>query len=89
VEKAMGVDGIPNEVWKYGGEKLEDRIRQFCNRVWRGEGWPEMWKEGIIIPLVKKEEKEKVEDYRGVTLMTSAYKIYVTRLAGRIRDEVE
>jgi len=30
-----------------------------------------------------------VEDYRGVTLMTSAYKIYVTMLAERIREEVE
>jgi len=30
-----------------------------------------------------------VEDYRGITLMTSAYKIYVTILAGRIRAEVE
>jgi len=89
VGKAMGVDGIPNEVWKFGGEELEVWIREFCNRVWRGEGWPEMWKEGIIIPLVKKGEGEKVEDYRGITLMTSAYKIYVTILAGRIRAEVE
>jgi len=89
VGKAMGVDGIPNEVWKYGGEELEEWIRVFCNRVWRGEGWPEMWKDGIIIPLIKKGEGENVEDYRGVTLMTSAYKIYVTILAGRIREEVE
>jgi len=48
-----------------------------------------MWKEGIIIPLVKKGEGEKVEDYRGITSLMSAYKIYVTILVERIREEVE
>jgi len=56
-------------VWKYGGEKLEEWVWKFCNKVWREEGWPEKWKAGIIIPIVKKGEGEKVEDYRGVTLM--------------------
>lgn len=37
VGKAWRLDGIPGEVWKYGGEELEDWIREFCNR--RGEGW--------------------------------------------------
>jgi len=87
--KDMGVDGIPNEVWKYGGAGMEEWIWGFCNKVWRGGGWPEKWKEGIISPIVKKGEGEKVEDYRGVTLMTSAYKIYAAVLAGRIREEVE
>jgi len=67
---------------------LEEWIREFCNGVWKGEGWLEMWKDGII-PLVKKGEEENMEDYRGVTLMTSAYKIYVTILERRIREEVE
>lgn len=36
--KAPGMDGITNEVWKYGGVKLEEWIWKFCNRVWKGEG---------------------------------------------------
>jgi len=39
--KAMGLDEIPGEVWKYGGERLERWVRDYCNEVWRGEGWPE------------------------------------------------
>lgn len=23
----------------------------FCNRVWKGERWPEGWKEGEIVPM--------------------------------------
>ena len=47
-----------------------------CKRVWREEGWPEGWKEGIIAPIVKKGEGDKVTDYIRVTLMPTLYKIY-------------
>lgn len=42
----------------------------------------------MIVPIVKKEEGERVEEYKGVVLMTS-YKIYVTVLADRLREEME
>jgi len=60
-----------------------------CNRVWRGEGWPESWKEGIIVPLLKKGTGDRVENYRGVTLMPTLYKIYVGILTERLREEME
>ncbi|XP_067214151.1 uncharacterized protein [Linepithema humile] len=78
--KAAGIDEIPAEVWKYGGEELEEWVWGFCNRVWKGEGWPENWKEGVIVPIMKKGEGEKVEEYRGVTMMPTLYKVYVTVL---------
>jgi len=36
-----------------------------CNGVWNGEGWPENWKEGIVVPILKRGEGRKVEDHRG------------------------
>ncbi|KYN18942.1 hypothetical protein ALC57_08785, partial [Trachymyrmex cornetzi] len=36
--KAMGVDRIPNEVWKYGGEEMEEWVWRGCNEVWKGGG---------------------------------------------------
>ncbi|XP_024884283.1 trichohyalin-like [Temnothorax curvispinosus] len=62
--KAISNDGIPNEAWKYGGEEMVKWIWEVCKRVWRGEGWPEQWKEGEIIPLVKKGEGREVKDYK-------------------------
>ncbi|XP_024891322.1 trichohyalin-like, partial [Temnothorax curvispinosus] len=85
--KAIGNDGIPNEAWKYGEEEMVKWIWEVCKRVWRGEGWPEQWKEGEIIPLIKKGEEREVKDYRGITIMSSMYKIYTAILAERIREE--
>jgi len=87
--KATGVDGVPGEVWRYGGEDLTDWARDFCNKVWKGEGWPEEWKEGVIVPVFKKGKGKKAEDYRGITLMTTLYKIYTMVLTERLRLECE
>jgi len=87
--KAVGLDGIPGEVWKHGGEELEEWVRGYYNRIWKGEGWPQDWREGVIVPILKKGGGEKAEYYRGVTLMSTLYKIYATVLAERLREEVE
>lgn len=57
--------------------------------MWRGEGWPETWKEGMIVPVVKKGRGEVARDYRGITIVPSMYKIYALVLTERLRKEVE
>lgn len=86
--KAVGVDGIPAEVWKYSGERVREWVWRFCSRIWKGEGWIEEWKEEVIVPVLKKGEGRKVEKYKGVTLTPSLYKVYAAVLAERLREEV-
>lgn len=43
----------------------------------------------VVVPVVKREEGERVENYREVTLLQTAYKIYAAVLAERLREEVE
>ena len=58
-------------------------------RVWKGEGFPEEWKEGLITPIFKKGEKGRIENYRGITLLNSAYKVYAMVLTERLRKKIE
>lgn len=87
--KAVGEDEIPGEVWKYGGERLKECLWEMCNRIWKGKEWIEEWNEGLIVPIKKKGDGGRVEDYRGVTLTTSAYKVYAMVLGERLEREVE
>jgi len=87
--KAVGSDGTQNEVWRFDGEGIRRKALQICNKVWRGEDWPESWREGIIIPIVKKGQGTGVRGYRGVTLMQTLYKVYATILVRRMEEEVE
>lgn len=68
---------------------MEEWIWEVYNRVWKREGWPERWKERVIVPIRKKGEGIKAEEYRGVTLISAIYKVYVTVLGDRIRSEME
>lgn len=86
--KAAGEYRITNEVWKFGGEEIREWVWEFCNRIWRGEGWTERWMKEIVGPTVKKGE-EIVKEYRGFTLMSTLYKIYTSALAERTREEAE
>ena len=75
-EKAVGTDETPSEVWKYGGREVENWIWGVCNEVWRGESWPRSWEEGLIVPFKKKGDGKVMEEFRGVTITDSLYKIY-------------
>lgn len=87
--KSAGRDDIVTEVLKYRGGEVREWIWEICNRVWKVEGWPDEWKERILVLVLKKGKGVKVEEYRGVTLMQTAYKIYAAVLADRLREEVE
>ena len=60
--KAIGEDGMENEALKFGGGRVRQEIWELCNKVWRGEGWPKLWRTGLVIPLLKKGGGRKVED---------------------------
>lgn len=58
--------------------------------MWRGDSFSKRWKEGMISPIFKKEDRKKVNNYRGITiLINTAYKIYAMVLERRLKDELE
>jgi len=43
----------------------------------------------MITPIHKKGDTSDVRNYRGITLLCTAYKIYAAILAKRLREEIE
>jgi len=83
------VDGIENEAWLYSGGQMRKKLKELMKRVWRSEGLPEEWREGIITPIHKKRALTEITNYRGVTLLCSAYKLYTAVLTEKLRKEIE
>ncbi|KAH0814154.1 hypothetical protein GEV33_008637 [Tenebrio molitor] len=87
-KKAPGRDGIQNESWIYGTEREVDRLLEIMNGLWKGGGFPQEWKEGIICHIYKKGEKDTASNYRGITLLNTAYKVYAMMVEERLMKEM-
>jgi len=76
--RAAGTDGIHPELIKYGGNKLLNRVYELVRQILEEERIPEELKETIIVPIYKKGDRDRCENYKGIALGNAAYEILVT-----------
>jgi hypothetical protein len=48
---------------------------KLINSIWKKEKLQEQWKESIIVPIYQKGDKTECSNYRGISLLSTAYKI--------------
>ncbi|PSN38555.1 hypothetical protein C0J52_14819 [Blattella germanica] len=87
--KASGIDGIPAELIKSGGEKLREKIHRLLSLIWKQETLPNEWKESVIIPIYKKGDKMDCNNYRGISLLSTSYKILKNILVSRLTPFID
>jgi hypothetical protein len=61
--KAPGEDDITAELIKNSSWELKKRLHALTCKIWRDEKIPDDWKAGLIVPLFKKGNKMKCENY--------------------------
>lgn len=88
-KKVPGIDGISIEAWRYGGAAIRKGLTELLRRIWNRDNLSEDWKTSVILPLYKKGDQEKTENYRGISLLCSAYKIYAEMIRRKLQEETE
>jgi hypothetical protein len=79
-----GSDQILAELILEGGKILPSAIHKLVNSIWNKEDLPEQWKESIILPVHKKGDKTDCNNYLGISLLSTSYKILSTILLSRL-----
>ena len=87
--KADGTDRIHPELRKYRGTKLWSRIYELVRQIWEEERMPEEWKEIIIVPIDRKGNRNRCENYRGIALGNAVYKIVANIILEKIEPYIE
>ena len=52
--------------------------------IWEEENIPEEWKEIIIVPIHKRGDRDRCENYREIAMGNAAYKILQNIILGKI-----
>ena len=87
--KAPGEDKISIELIKNGGLELYKYLHKLILNIWKYEKIPEEWTEAIIMPLFKKGDKQECSNYRGISLLNTAYKIFSKLVQQRLKPYTE
>jgi hypothetical protein len=75
-KKSPGSDGINNELYKHAPKSCLHKFFNFLNVCWIYRDIPEEWTTAIVIPIHKKEDRNNPDNYRGISLLNTGYKIY-------------
>uniref|UniRef100_A0A8D8TNG9 Craniofacial development protein 2 n=1 Tax=Cacopsylla melanoneura TaxID=428564 RepID=A0A8D8TNG9_9HEMI len=73
--KAPGQDSIFAEVLKAGGDIIAKKLHMLILEIWEKEEIPDEWKEAVVIPIFKKGNKHDCNNYRGISLLSTPYKV--------------
>nr|VZI08543.1 unnamed protein product [Spirometra erinaceieuropaei] len=83
--KAPGEDGILAEIFKSCVDTLALWLHEVIERAWRDKVVPDDWDLGILVPILKKGDKTRCENYRGISLIDVAAKIFAIVLLRRFQ----
>ena len=82
--KTGGSDGIVGELLKYGGSGMVDLLEQLFSVIWQEEMVPRQWRDGLIVNIFKKGDREDPGNYRGITLVSVVGKVFCKILNNRL-----
>jgi hypothetical protein len=82
-------DQIPAELIQARGEILLSAIHKLINSVWNKEELPDQWKESIIVPIHKKGDKTDCNNYPGISMLSTPYKILSNILLSRLSPHID
>ena len=85
--RAAGPDDIPAEYWQAVAdtEKGLQWLTELCNRCWRQQKVPQQWSEAHVKAIYKKGDSSLCDNYRPISLLCVAYKLFSAILLRRIQ----
>jgi hypothetical protein len=82
--KSTGIVEIPAELIKAGSRTIHCAIHKLIIDIWNEEELRKEWKESITVPIHKKTDKTDCNNYRGISLIPTTYKILPNILLSRL-----
>ena len=82
--KSAGLDNIEAEIYKHAFPYIEHFLYLLFNRIFIKGEYPDIFGEGVIVPIFKGGNADDPNNYRGITLINILSKIYSQILLNRL-----
>ena len=87
--RSPGIDQISAELIKAGGRIIRSEIHKLVISIGNKDELPEEWKESITVPIYKNSDKTDCSNYRGISLLSTTYKILSNIRLSRLTPHAE
>ena len=85
-EKSPGVDNIPLELLKNGGEATTTDLTAICQKIWETKEWPTEWTQSLVIPLPKKGNLKQCQNYPTISLISHPNNTTLSRFQAKTEE---
>jgi len=88
--RAVGPDGVRAELLKVLSDDEDlDVLTSLFNKIYRGGRFPNDWLKSTFLPLPKKTNARRCEEYRTISLMSHLVKLFLKIVHGRVFRKCE
>ena len=87
--KAPGPDNVPFELLNSAGPAVKSRLMELLTQIWNSDSVPPDFKNANIITIFKKGNRMSCGNYRGISLLCIAGKIFARILLDRLLQLAE
>ena len=88
-EKAVGLDQIPAEALKAGGQTVVKALKNIIDKIWRTGEWPDEWTVSELVTLPKVAGSQECTKYRTISLISHASKVLLEILRKRLQHYLD
>ena len=86
---STGIYGISTELLLLGADETVKWLKLIADQIWVEEKVPSDWTKQITVPIFKKGSRLKCDNFRGISLLCSAYKVFARAMLNRMKHYVE
>ena len=87
--KSVGVDNIPAEPVRAGGEAVITALTTICNKIWQTGEWSTPWTQSLIITLPIKGSPQQCQNQWTISLISHLSKVMLEIILSRLKPQAE
>lgn len=87
--KAPRCDKLPTDLYKYATVNFKRRLFKFYNKILAEGKIPADFRKKVVVSLYKKSDGDDPNNYTGISLLVTGYKILTQMMAKRIEMHTE